>query len=45
MAKTKVNRSAITGRFVKESTVKRHPDTTVRQTVNRSSKRTGTRKK
>jgi hypothetical protein len=28
-----VNKSAITGRFVKESTVKRHPETTVKQTV------------
>ena len=30
-----VNKSAITGRFVKKSTVKRHPDTTVTQTVKR----------
>jgi len=29
----KVNRSASTGRFVKEATVRRHPGTTVRQTI------------
>jgi hypothetical protein len=29
----KVNRSASTGRFVKEATVRRHPDTTVTQTI------------
>lgn len=28
-----VNKSAITGRFVKESTVTRHPETTFKQTV------------
>ena len=31
--KTKVHRSAITGRFVKESTAKRNPKTTVTETV------------
>ena len=34
----KAHRSAITGRFVKESTAKRHPRTTVTETV-RSTKR------
>lgn len=32
---TKVHRSAITGRFVKESTAKRSPKTTVTETVTR----------
>jgi len=31
--KTAVNRSTITGRFVKESTAQRHPDTTITQQV------------
>ena len=31
--KRKVSRSAITGRFVKESTAKRNPRTTVTETV------------
>ena len=35
---TKVHRSAKTGRFVKPSTVKRHPSTTVTETVKRSKK-------
>jgi ectoine hydroxylase-related dioxygenase (phytanoyl-CoA dioxygenase family) len=30
---TKVHRSAITGRFVRESTAKRNPKTTVTETV------------
>jgi len=30
---TKRGRSAITGRFVKQSTVKRHPKTTVNETT------------
>lgn len=29
----KISRSAITGRFVKRSTVRRHPKTTVTETV------------
>ena len=33
MAVRKIGRSAITGRFVKKSTVARHPKTTVTQTV------------
>jgi hypothetical protein len=36
---TKVNRSAKSGRFVKKSTVKRHPDTTVTETVKRRKKK------
>jgi hypothetical protein len=35
----KINRSAKTGRFVKKSTVKRHPDTTVTETVKRGKKK------
>lgn len=35
----KINRSASTGRFVKESTVKRHPSTTVTETVRTPRKR------
>ncbi|EKA60999.1 hypothetical protein B277_09657 [Janibacter hoylei PVAS-1] len=31
--KTTVNRSTITGRFVKESTAQRHPGTTISQQV------------
>lgn len=40
MASKKVGRSASTGRFVKKSTVRKNPRTTVTQTV-----RTGTRRK
>ncbi len=32
MAKRKMNRSAVTGRFVKKSTVKKNPHTTVTET-------------
>ena len=32
-------RSAITGRFVKQSTVRRHPSTTVNERASRSSKK------
>jgi hypothetical protein len=39
MATRKVNRSAISGRFVKKTTVQRNPKTTVTQTV-----RTGKKK-
>jgi hypothetical protein len=35
----KVHRSAKSGRFVKKSTVKRHPDTTVTETVKRPKKK------
>ena len=35
----KVSRSAVTGRFVKSSTAKRHPRTTVTQTVKNQKKR------
>ena len=35
----KVNRSAVTGRFVKSSTAKRHPRTTVTETFKKSNKR------
>lgn len=41
MATRKVGRSAITGKFVKPSTVQRHPKTTVTQTV----KSNGSKKK
>jgi hypothetical protein len=34
-AKKTVNRSAITGKFVSKATAKRHPKTTVRETVSR----------
>jgi len=37
LAKGKVNRSAISGRFVSKATAKRHPKTTVTETVNRPS--------
>lgn len=37
LAKSKVNRSAITGRFVKKATAKRHPKTTVTETFSRRS--------
>ncbi len=40
MSKKKVGRSAITGRFVKKSTVAKNPKTTITQSV-----RTGRRKK
>lgn len=36
---SKLYRSAKTGRFVKQSTVKRHPSTTVTETVKRSKKK------
>lgn len=39
MAKKKVVRSAITGRFVKPIEAKRHPDTTVTETMNIPSKK------
>jgi hypothetical protein len=39
MGTKKVGRSAITGKFVKKSTVKSHPKTTVTQTVKTSKKR------
>ena len=39
MAKRKIARSAITGRFVKQSTAKRHPKTTVVETVKTSKKK------
>ena len=39
MGTKKVGRSAITGKFVKASTVKSHPKTTVTQTVRTSSKK------
>jgi hypothetical protein len=39
MATRKVSRSAITGRFVKPGTAKRHPRTTVTQTVRTPKKR------
>jgi hypothetical protein len=35
----KLHRSAKTGRFVKPSTVKRHPGTTVTETVKRSNRK------
>lgn len=34
----KTGRSAITGRFVKQSTVKRHPATTVNESTKKKSK-------
>lgn len=36
---SKVHRSAKTGRFVKPATVKRHPSTTVTETVRRGKKK------
>ncbi|MEY2472961.1 MAG: hypothetical protein QOK28_2290 [Actinomycetota bacterium] len=39
MAPRKVNKSAITGRFVKASTVRRNPKTTVTQSVRSSKKK------
>jgi GTPase SAR1 family protein len=38
MAKGKVGRSAITGRFVKQSTVKSNPRTTVNESPKKKSK-------
>lgn len=38
MATRKVHRSAISGRFVKKSTVQRNPKTTVTQTVRKGKK-------
>ncbi|KPH99483.1 hypothetical protein OK006_8430 [Actinobacteria bacterium OK006] len=35
----KRGRSAITGRFVKQSTVRRHPSTTVNESASRASKK------
>jgi hypothetical protein len=35
----KRGRSAVTGRFVKQSTVRRHPSTTVNERVSRGSKK------
>jgi hypothetical protein len=35
----KVNKSASTGRFVSDATVKRHPDKTVEQTVSKPPKK------
>lgn len=35
----KVGRSAVTGKFVKKSTVKNHPRTTVTETMKRSKKK------
>jgi hypothetical protein len=34
--KTTVNRSAVTGKFVTEQYAKRHPKTTVKETVKKS---------
>jgi len=39
MASRKVNKSAKTGKFVKDSTVKKSPSTTYRQTVKKSGKK------
>jgi hypothetical protein len=39
MTARKVSRSAITGRFIKPGTAKRHPRTTVTQTVRTGKKR------
>ncbi len=39
MGKRRVSRSAVTGRFVKPSTAKRHPRTTVTETVRTKRKR------
>jgi hypothetical protein len=39
MAKVKVNRSAVTGRFVKKSFAKRHKRTTVTEKIIRSGRR------
>lgn len=39
MATKKVNKSAVTGRFVKSSTLKRNPRTTYKQTVKKSKKK------
>ncbi|SEO00851.1 hypothetical protein SAMN05216436_12853 [bacterium A37T11] len=38
MGTTKVNKSAISGRFVKDSTVKSNPKTTYKQTVTKKGK-------
>lgn len=45
MAKGKMNRSAITGRFVSKATAVRHPRTTVTETVSRPSGTKGSGKK
>jgi hypothetical protein len=39
MPPRKVNKSAVTGRFVSNATVQRHPKTTVQQTVRKSTKK------
>jgi hypothetical protein len=39
MASRKVNKSAKTGKFVKDSTVKKSPSTTYRQTVKKPRKK------
>ncbi|ANC29699.1 hypothetical protein [Isoptericola dokdonensis] len=39
MAGAKRGRSASTGRFVKQSTVKRHPSTTVNESTGKSGKK------
>ena len=38
-----VNKSAATGRFVKTSTVKRHPSSTVKQTTKKPAKKKATK--
>ncbi len=43
--KSTVTRSAITGHYVKTSTVKRHPEATVTQTVTRSPAKPKAKKK
>jgi hypothetical protein len=39
MSKLRVNRSAISGRFISNAAAARHPKTTVRETVTRPSSR------
>lgn len=39
--KTTVNKSAITGRFVSNATVARHPNTTFKQTVSKPNPKSG----
>ncbi|MGD9676014.1 MAG: hypothetical protein AB7V19_04950 [Candidatus Bipolaricaulia bacterium] len=39
MAPKKINKSAVTGKFVKSSTVKKSPSTTYTQTVKKSGKK------
>ena len=38
-----VNKSAATGRFVKNNTVERHPESTVKQTVKKPAKKKSTK--